>query len=91
MVAWISMDSNRKVLEDFVAKRQIPGPHILNVEGSNSDVAERFNIHFTPASFLLDREGKIVAKFLMKKDISTAVTATVKGERLPELKPRGGF
>ena len=37
-------------------------------------------------NYLLDRDGKIVAKDLFRKQFDTAVGAVLKGEKVPETK-----
>ena len=53
-------------------------------------MAKKYNINFTPSSYLLDREGKIVAKHKRDKGLTQAVAAVVKGQALPEEKAGGG-
>jgi len=50
------------------------------------ELAKKFNVRGIPMNYLLDRDGKIVAKDLFQKQFDTAVSATIKGEKIPETK-----
>jgi hypothetical protein len=90
VIVWISLDTDRKKLDDFIAKEQLAGPHIYDGKGWEADLAKKFNINFTPSSYLLDRDGRIVAKHKRDKGLAQAVAALVKGQTLPEEKAGGG-
>jgi hypothetical protein len=47
----------------MVRQKAIDWPQICDGKGFDSEVAKRFNVHGTPRFYLLDRAGKIAAKF----------------------------
>ena len=91
VIVWISLDSDRKKLDDFIAKNQLPGPHLYDGKGWENEVARKFNVRGIPMNYLLDRDGKIVAKDLWQKKITEAVAAVVKGQKPPESKTAEDF
>lgn len=84
VIVWISLDHDRKKLDEFIAKNQLPGPHIFDEQGWDSGLAAHFNIRGIPMNYLLDREGKIVAKDLFEKQMREAVAAAVEGRKPKE-------
>ena len=83
-MVWISLDTDSKKLDDYIAKNQLPGPHIYDGKGWEMELARKFNVNGIPMNYLLDRDGKIVAKDLFQKQFDKAIAATIKGEKIPE-------
>jgi thiol-disulfide isomerase/thioredoxin len=66
----ISVDVNKQSWEDAIKKDKLPWIQACNLEDPDSNKISRdFGITFIPANFLIDKEGKIVAKNLMRQDI----------------------
>lgn len=66
----ISLDANRDawmraIFEDGLVWKS----HVSELRGWNSGAAEKFGIRSIPASFLIDGEGKIIAKNLTPSEI----------------------
>ncbi|WP_438482456.1 TlpA family protein disulfide reductase [Oleiharenicola lentus] len=57
----LSLDRERSKLDDFLAKNKMPWTHHLD---ENGKIAQENGINSIPSTFLLDKEGKIVAKDL---------------------------
>jgi len=60
----ISLDKSRDSLDDFLKTNPMPWRHYFDGLGWQNKVAIRFGIAGIPATFLLDGQGKIVAKNL---------------------------
>lgn len=60
--------------------------HIYDGKGWEAELPKKFNVRGIPMNYLLDRDGKIAAKDLFNKAFDTAVSAVLKGEKVPETK-----
>lgn len=58
----ISLDENEKRFQSFVKRQRIPWPQYFDGKGWRNALARRYLIDSLPAAFLIDREGKILAK-----------------------------
>jgi thiol-disulfide isomerase/thioredoxin len=56
----ISMDSDKKKLEDFLAKNDMPWPQFFDGKGWKTSLAVEHGISSIPAMWLLDKEGNLV-------------------------------
>lgn len=59
----ISLDTDLNALHRLVREKAIDWPQICDGRGFESDLAKRFNVRGTPRFYLLNRDGKIAAKF----------------------------
>ena len=88
-MVWISLDTDRKKLDDFIAKNQLSGVHIYDGKGWENALAKQFNVNGIPMNYLLDRDGNIAAKDLFTKEFDPAVAAAIKGEKRPGTEAAG--
>lgn len=72
-IVGISLDSDKKKLTDFLAKNEMPWPQFFDGQGWQNKLAQQYDIHSIPATFLLDGEGTIIAKNLRGDGLETAV------------------
>jgi len=56
----ISMDSDKKKLEDFLAKNDMPWPQFFDGKGWKTSLAVEHGISSIPAMWLVDKEGNLV-------------------------------
>ena len=56
----ISMDSDQKKLEDFLAKHAMPWPQFFDGKGWKTSLAQEHGISSIPAMWLVDKEGNLV-------------------------------
>ncbi|MDP3921103.1 MAG: TlpA disulfide reductase family protein [Candidatus Omnitrophota bacterium] len=56
----VSLDSNRKRLEAFVGKRNIPYPVLHDGKKWDSEMVELFKVQGTPTFVIIDGYGKII-------------------------------
>jgi thiol-disulfide isomerase/thioredoxin len=64
-VIGVSLDQDREAVEEFLREEQIPWPNLFS-EGESGGwkhpLAVKFKIQAIPATFLVDREGKVLAE-----------------------------
>jgi thiol-disulfide isomerase/thioredoxin len=67
-VVAISLDNSREALEKYVKEKEIPWTQIIfkdeNDMGWNNPLAKKYGINGIPATFLIGRDGKVVARDL---------------------------
>jgi peroxiredoxin len=69
----ISMDNNRQVLDNYIEEQDMKWRQIFDGKGWKAEVGRIYAVSSIPATFLLDREGKIRYKNLRGDDLSKAV------------------
>jgi peroxiredoxin len=76
-IVGISQDWSEDVLQAMIDEQAMTWLHVwepVQVRGApGGEVTERYNIRWIPQTFLLDREGRIVAKDLRGKALAEAV------------------
>ncbi|MEX0678452.1 MAG: TlpA disulfide reductase family protein [Pirellulales bacterium] len=60
-VVGISLDSDRKRLEEFVVKEELPWATIYEGGGWNTPMAVYYGVNSIPRPILVDKEGKVVS------------------------------
>ncbi len=60
----ISMDGNKKDWLKAVTEDKLPWIQVCDLKGSNSEVGKLYGIKAIPMNYLLDKEGRIIAKNL---------------------------
>jgi len=58
----ISLDDDKSTFEKMVAERGVDWPQIMDGLAFNGDIPKLMNIQSSAVFYLLDREGRIVAK-----------------------------
>jgi len=76
-VIGVSLDSDRKMVERFV-KSRAPWAHIVGGPAEENPIAKKYFVEGIPAVFLIDHEGKVVAKDLRGSELRRAVRKQVK-------------
>lgn len=74
-VVGISLDDELKPLQEMVANKGMSWPQIHDADQS---LVKLFNVRGTPTYYLLDREGKIVAKDIPMKKLGGAIDELLK-------------
>jgi peroxiredoxin len=69
----ISLDSDRQKLETFIKQKNMTWPQYFDGKGWESKLGQKYGINSIPATYLLDREGKIIGTNLRGKELETAV------------------
>ena len=76
----VSLDQDRMRLSGFVVQKKLAWPRFCDGGGWNNKLALQYGVTGLPANFLLDREGKVVAKNLRGKPLAEAVAKTLSGQ-----------
>lgn len=79
----VSLDSQRTVLDAYLAKSPLPWPQICDGKGWQAELAQRFHISSIPASFLIGKDGKVQATDLQGPSLSKAVETALNAPSLP--------
>ena len=74
-VVGISLDDELKPLQEMVTNKGMSWPQIHDADQS---LVKLFNVRGTPTYYLLDREGKIVAKDIPMKKLGGAIDDLLK-------------
>jgi peroxiredoxin len=69
----ISLDQEGEKLAAFTTEHAMAWPQIFDGQGWKAKLAQAYGINSIPATFLLDRDGKIVAKGLRGDELSAKV------------------
>lgn len=73
----VSLDKNRGSWEGAVEKDGLTWPHVSDLRGWSNEAARQYGVSSIPATFLLDREGKIVARNLRGEALHAKVAELV--------------
>jgi len=80
-VIGVSLDEEANAFKEAVNKHSLVWPQIR--DGKDGQIAKLFNVQGTPASYLLDREGKIAAKAVPGAKLKEAVAELLKRSSTP--------
>lgn len=69
----ISLDQDEQKLKDFIKDKNMTWPQYFDGKGWENKLASKYGIQSIPATFLLDGEGKIIAKDLRGEALEQAV------------------
>ncbi len=74
----ISLDQDREKLNSFLAKNKMTWQQYFDGKGWENKLASTYGIQAIPATFLLDKTGKIIGKDLRGDDLEPAVARALK-------------
>lgn len=69
----ISLDEDRGKLDSFIGREKMAWPQFFDGKGWQNKLAQKYGVNSIPATYLLDGEGKIVAKNLRGEALSREV------------------
>jgi len=72
-IVGISLDSDKSKLEKFTKEKNMTWQQYFDGQGWNNKLSGKYGVNSIPATYLLDGEGKIIAKDLRGDDLETAV------------------
>ena len=76
----ISLDYDEPKLRDYIQESGIPGRQILDNINSENSIARQYGIRGVPATFLIDREGKLITHEARGMDLEKFVVEVLKSK-----------
>ena len=73
-VIGISLDQDEQKLKSFLKAKEIPWVQYFDGKGWQNNLAAKYGIDSVPATFLLDRQGKIIGQDLHGEALEEALT-----------------
>jgi peroxiredoxin len=74
----ISLDQDEKKLRDFMKENKMTWPQFFDGQGWGNKLAGKYGVNSIPATYLLDTQGKIIAKDLRGEALEQAVADALK-------------
>ncbi|MCE7062887.1 TlpA disulfide reductase family protein [Dyadobacter sp. CY343] len=75
----VSLDDNEKAWKTAIAKDNLKWQHGSELKKWNSGVAQSYGVNAIPATFLIDKDGKIIAKNLRGPALESKLTELLGG------------
>lgn len=69
----ISLDSDKKAFESYVETNKMTWPQYFDGKGWQNDVAAKYKVQAIPATYLIDKQGKIRYRSLRGEDLEKAI------------------
>jgi peroxiredoxin len=69
----ISLDSNKARLTDFVKAKNVTWQQFFDGQGWKNKLGQKYSVNSIPATYLVDKEGKLIAKNLRGEALEKAV------------------
>ncbi len=79
-IVGISLDQNKERLTKFLGDKQVTWRQYFDGLGWQNKLAKKYGVNSIPATYLLDKEGKIIAKDLRGEELEQAVAKAL-GEK----------
>ncbi|MEA5461158.1 TlpA disulfide reductase family protein [Arcicella sp. LKC2W] len=74
----VSLDQEKESWVKAIEKDGLPWHHVSDLQFWNSAAAAAYGVQAIPATFLLDKEGKVIAKFLRGDDLERKLEEVLK-------------
>ncbi len=72
-IVGISLDSDKDKLTKFIADKKMTWPQYFDGQGWKNKLAAKYGVNSIPATYLLDKDGMIIAKGLRGEALEAAV------------------
>jgi peroxiredoxin len=69
----VSLDDNKKAWQKAVSKDKLTWPQIIDTKGWNALSAAKWQVDAIPASFLIDKDGNVVAINAEKQELENKI------------------
>ena len=69
-VIGISLDQDKEKLTSFIKEKEMPWPQFFDGKGWGNTLAAKYGIHSIPATFLIGKDGKVMASNLRGEALS---------------------
>jgi peroxiredoxin len=73
VVLGVSLDESKEAWQKAIRKDRLKWLQVIDLQAWDSPVAAAWDVNGIPASFLIDREGNIVAHHLAGKELEAAI------------------
>jgi peroxiredoxin len=73
----VSLDSDKAKLTSFIKENNMPWPQYFDGKGWENNVSTKYGINSIPATYLLDKDGKIIGKDLRGDALDNAVSTAL--------------
>lgn len=73
----VALDENEEVVQEFTAENEMAWPQILQSKRWGGEIVESYNVSGVPRMYLVDPEGKIVAKDLRGEEMVSEVNRMI--------------
>ena len=73
----VSLDTDSEKLRSFIAKEEMHWPQIIQPNQYDDEITSKYNIYIIPRSFIIGRDGKIVAKNLRGEELEKEIAKFV--------------
>ncbi len=77
-VVGVSLDEEKDALQKFTKQKKMPWPEFFDGKRWENKLAVKYGVDATPTGYLLDREGKIIAKLSGDEDLDSTVAQALK-------------
>ncbi len=77
-VLGVSLDDNKPAWQAAIAKDKLSWTHVSDLKGWGSPTAALYGVQSIPANFLLDKDGKIIAKNLRGEELIHTLNTMIK-------------
>lgn len=74
----VSLDQEKESWVKAIEKDGLPWHHVSDLQFWNSAAAAAYGVQGIPATFLLDKEGKVIAKYLRGEDLERKLEEVLK-------------
>jgi thiol-disulfide isomerase/thioredoxin len=79
-IVGINLDRSRQAFDTYLAQNSIPWPQYFDGKYWNNDVATQYGVKAIPATYLIDKKGKIRYKALRGHQLEKAVATLIAEE-----------
>jgi thiol-disulfide isomerase/thioredoxin len=80
----VSQDDDAQALADYLGAEKIPWPTIFDADPASPEthpISSQYGVHAIPTTFLLDREGKVIARDLQGQELAEKIEALLDSSR----------
>jgi len=80
VIIGVSLDINKSAMESFAREYKMDWPHIFDGRAWESKIGRLYGVTAIPATFLIGRDGRILAKDLRGRDLAPAIERALKAD-----------
>jgi thiol-disulfide isomerase/thioredoxin len=79
-IVGVSLDKDAAKWKEAIAKDQLTWPQVSHLKYWQEPIALTYNVQSIPATFLLDANGKVVAKDLRGEELTAKIISLLQGK-----------